>query len=74
MLISKVQKGCIRTLDEEHLFLLGQMDKIGNFFSWEVHPNRMNAAKIARDRMRKKIVALVQTEEFLEDNPLYRRK
>ena len=70
----KVHKCTIRTPTEEHRYLLDQLDKFGNYFSWEEHPNRIRATAISTARIRKKITALLKTEEFLEENPLYRYK
>lgn len=74
MLTLKVQKNHIKTPDEEHKYLLDQLDKLGNYFSWEVHPNRVRTTAISRERIRKKLNILFKSEDFLEDNPLYRRK
>lgn len=70
----KVQKNDIRYPAEEHKYLLDQLDKFGDYFSWEVHPNRIKSTDISIARIHKKIAALLLTEEFLEGNPLYRRK
>lgn len=72
MLALKVQKSSIRTPTEEHRHLLKQLDESGNYFSWDVHPNRIKATNMSNARIRKKILAIVKTEEFLEDNVLYR--
>jgi len=68
----KVQKDKARDCNEEHQHLINQLNSAGNYFSWEVHPNRVKATEIFVTRIRKKIAALITTEEFLEENPHYR--
>lgn len=72
MIISKVDTNRARTATEEREHILDQMDKLGNFFAWDVHPNRLRSNDISRARLYKKLLKVVQSEEFLHENPLWR--
>jgi hypothetical protein len=64
----KVCKDRIRTPIEEleHLNLL--LFSSGNFFSWEVHPNRVRASDLHCARLHKKIREVFDSEEYKDYN------
>ena len=70
----KVDKRKIQTPDEEYKYLFEKLGEIGNFFSWEVHPNVVRNADIQRKKIYKKIKKLVDSAEFQEYNPHWKTK
>lgn len=60
----KVSKAKLRTPTEEHVYLRERLNEAGNFFAWEVHPNRVRAANILIDRLQKKLWKLLESEEY----------
>jgi hypothetical protein len=60
----KVSKQNIRTPDEEYEYINKQLDSLGNYFAWDVHPNVIRATAIQRKRLYKKQYELVHSEEF----------
>lgn len=71
MLGLKVDKSKIKTPLEELVYLRAQKEKAGNFFTWEVHPNKVKTSEITRKRLCKKIRCLIKTEEFIDENPRF---
>lgn len=68
----KVDKSKIRTPDEEYAYLWQELNKCGNFFAWDVHPNVLRADKIRKERLRNRINILVDSVEFQEYNQWYK--
>lgn len=68
----RVCKAKAMTPDEELDYLNNEIDKAGNYFAWEVHPNKIRASDMLIKRLRQKIKKIVASPEFLEYNPLYR--
>lgn len=62
----RVDKDKIRTPDEEYDYLDNKLKNLGNYFSWEVHPNVVKATDIQDKRLKKKLKALVDSEEYKE--------
>lgn len=65
----KIDKSKIRTPDEEYEYLRNRLNNLGNFFSWEVHPNVIRADEIQRKKLQKRLTELVDSAEFQEYNP-----
>ena len=68
----KVDMSKIRTPDEEYEYLWNEWQSGGDFFAWEVHPNKIRALEIKKKRLWKKIKILVDSAEFQEYNPWYK--
>ncbi len=64
----KVCKDRIRTPEEELEHLNALLFASGNFFSWDVHPNRIRASVIYSGRIRRKIREVFDSEEYKEYN------
>jgi len=52
------------TVDEELEYIERQLDLVGNFFRWDVHPNKARAADISAHRLLKKLVAVRSSPEY----------
>lgn len=59
-----VDKSNLRTLHEEHEYLQEQLWLTGNFFAWDVHPNKVKTATITCQRLYRKIRELERSDEF----------
>jgi hypothetical protein len=68
----KVDKSKIRTPDEEYAFLWDKLRSMGDYFAWDVHPNRIRADDMYRKKLHKKLKILVDSDEFQEYNPWYK--
>lgn len=60
----KVQKDKARTPEEAYWYLWGRLGKLGDFVTWEVHPNIVRADNIASKKLWKKFKELVDSEEY----------
>ena len=60
----RVDKSNLRTLHEEHEYLQEQLWLTGNFFAWDVHPNKVKTATITCQRLYQKIRELERSDEF----------
>ena len=68
----KVDKSKARTPDEEYEHLWNQWQSGGDFFPWDVHPNKLRALELKRKRIWEKIGKLVDSVEFQEYNQWYK--
>jgi hypothetical protein len=64
----KVCKDRIRTPVEELEYLNTLLFSAGNFFSWDVHPNRIRSAELYTARLRRKIRQVFDSDEYKEYN------
>lgn len=69
----RVDKSKTRTPNEEFDYINEELDKVNNFFPWDEHPNKVRTAAIQARRLRKKLVALIDSYEFQYYNPGYRK-
>lgn len=53
-----------RTIEEEFDYLEDQLGTVGNFFAWDVHPNKVKTAKISAWRLCCKKNKLIQSAEY----------
>lgn len=63
-IFSKVDRGKSRSAVEEYDYLLAKREELGNFIPWEEHPNRLKTFKTQDARIYKKILSVVDSEEF----------
>jgi len=63
-ILMKICKEKARTPEEELEILDEQLFNTGNFFSWDVHPNRVKAAIIRRQRIHRKMREIVDSDEY----------
>lgn len=63
-----VTKDQMRTPDEEYEYLTITLNSLGNFFAWDVHPNKIRATEIRRQRLSKRLLDLVASDEFQDLN------
>ena len=57
------------TPDEEYAYLWDTINSLGNFFAWDVHPNKVRATEMHREKLRNKLQKLVDSPEFKDYNP-----
>lgn len=62
----RVDKSKAQRPDERLQELREQLEQVGNFFPWDVHPNKVRAANIQHSRILRKIKLLVDSEEGQE--------
>ena len=67
----RVDKSKARTPNEEFSYIWEKIQETGNFFAWEVHPNKIKVSCITKARLEKKLKLLVASEEFKAYNPGY---
>lgn len=67
-----VDKNKMRLPWEEYEYLRDRMGELGNFFSWDVHPNVIEMDNRIRKRLQKKLAKLVDSEEFQYYYPWYK--
>lgn len=72
----KVDKSKARNPDEEYVWLF---EEIGNYgsdddFGKELHPNALRALNIHRDKMLRKMSKLVDSAEYLDYNPYFKKQ
>lgn len=70
--ILTVDKSRARLPMEEYEHLRERLGNLGNFFSWEAHPNEIAMDDRIRKRLQKKLSELVDSEEFQYYNPWYK--
>lgn len=60
----KVCKEKARTPEEELEYLDELLYNTGNFFSWDVHPNKVRTAHITRMKLHRKMRKVIDSEEY----------
>ena len=60
----KVSKKNLMTPDEEYDYVTEKLSKLGNYFSWDVHPNVIRNTALQRAKLRKRLHEIVDSEEF----------
>ena len=68
----KIDKSKIRNPDEEYTYIWQQLNSLGNFFVWDVHPNVVKNFNIQQEKWTKKLTKLLASEEYKEYNPPYK--
>lgn len=66
MNLGQIHKDKARTAREEYEYLRERLDTVGNFFPWDVHPNKVRAASKLYARLLRKIANIIDSEEYKE--------